>query len=279
MSTRRPPVGEMTDRHIAGALDELHTWLPAVVVRYDAALQQVDVKPLVKHAFYDAQGKRNLESLGVVTNVPVRFMSAGGFTLTCPISDGQTSIKDLPTDPTATVNVPATRGTLFFSEASLDRWLSGTGEEVDPETDERHTENSGVFVPGLNPFGDPLPGVLVDHMFAGWAGGIGAHFFKSMIVLGDIIGSKKVALDGDLASGGTWSVVSNAGTATVTLTYTSADFAGAVGVQVIFASIAGLTTITGVIGGVPFGPTLTVPLTSKAVAGAVVASATQVKGK
>lgn len=216
-SNRAPTVEEAIRSHIAGALNDMHTMLPAVVTAYDAATQRVDVQPLVKRITYAPDGSKIVKSLGVQVNLPVHFMSAGGFVLTCPISDGSLVNTDLSPLP-----LPATRGMLLVSESSLDVWKTGTGQEVDPVFNERFQLKDGVFVPGLNPFGNPLPAPPQDQAFLGVPGGIGAHFQAKLITLGDLIGSKKIVLDGDSGSAGTLTAVlaGSPPAIAVTITYT-----------------------------------------------------------
>lgn len=177
--TRSPSLAEVISSAISGALEGVHTALPAKVVRYDASTQQADVQPLVKAAYTDEEGERQVASLPVVASVPVVMLTAGGFTFTVPVQNGNT-------------------GLLVFAEASLDRWLAGTGGEVDPEIDVRHGLSDGVFLPGLLPFGAPMdPAPPTDHATAGSVGGPRIHFRSSAITIGDESGSKKLGLDGD----------------------------------------------------------------------------------
>ena len=169
-SERRSTLSEAIRRQIGGMLDELHTLLPAVVTKYDAETQSVSCKPLVKHGYLDEDDTRLVESLGVVNGVPVQFLGAGGFRMTCPISDGTLVIGGNV--------IPATTGALHFSEASLDLWLSGTGAEVDPEIDHRFAESDGVFVPGLNPFGRPWGYAPQDHATFGADAGVLLHAYR-----------------------------------------------------------------------------------------------------
>jgi hypothetical protein len=92
-----------------------------------------------------------VHSFPVVPGVPVQFLGAGGFRITCPISDG-------------TGGNASTTGTLFFSHRSLDKWLTGTGGEVDPEFDHDHALGDAIFIPGLMPFGAPWQSCPTDKM-------------------------------------------------------------------------------------------------------------------
>jgi hypothetical protein len=118
-------------------LAEVHVALPGRVVSYDSAKQSADVQPLIRQPFENEEGDRQVDSLPIVTHVPVVFPGAGPISMTWPIPAGTT-------------------GLLVFSEASLDKWLN-EGGEVDPLDDRRHALTDGVFIPGLRPFSDPVP--------------------------------------------------------------------------------------------------------------------------
>lgn len=141
-STRAPTLGEVIRRAINAALVDTHRAIPASVQSYDAKTQQVDCQILVKRPYLDETDERQVESLPVVPNVPVMFAGGGGYRETFPIAAGDT-------------------GYLVFAERSLDRWLTGTGAEVDPEFDEASLVDA-VFFPGLRPFGAPLQSAPTD---------------------------------------------------------------------------------------------------------------------
>lgn len=135
MASRSPTLAEVLQTSIQTSLESVHTAIPAKVTRYNASLQQADVQPLIKQAYEDEFGERQVASLPVVSNCPVQFPGGGGFTLIYPLSEGDT-------------------GLLVFSQASLDKWLS-TGGTVDPDIDHRHNLSDGIFIPGVNPFSSP----------------------------------------------------------------------------------------------------------------------------
>lgn len=133
---------EAINNATARAMRNLYTWAPAKVVKlYSSPTgQKVDCQILVKNIVDDEEGDETAESWPVVPGVPVSFMGAGGFRLTCPIKDG-------------TGGNDSTTGMLFFSHLSLDKWLTGSGDEVDPEHKHDHALGDAAFVPGLMPFG------------------------------------------------------------------------------------------------------------------------------
>jgi hypothetical protein len=173
---------EVTERSIRAAL-ALHVrgWLPARVEKYNAAKNRADVKILVGDFQRDETGQLVTFSVPIVPGVAVAFLTAGGFTFTVPIKEGETT------------------GGLFFAARSLDRWLSGQGQEVvDPELYHRHAMADAMFIPGLLPFGNPMSvAPPTDHATAGSIGGARIHFRDGTITVGDESGSKKIGLDGD----------------------------------------------------------------------------------
>jgi hypothetical protein len=172
---------ELIERHIRAAIaEQTRTWLPARVVRFDADKQQADCKVLIADFHRDETGKLTTSSVPVITNVPVWFLTAGGFTFTVPIKAGQ----------------DGTLGMLIFADRSMDRWLSGNGKEVgDPELYSRHNLTDAVFLAGVLPFGAPMgTAPPTDHATAGSVSGARIHFRDSTICIGDESGSDFLAL-------------------------------------------------------------------------------------
>jgi hypothetical protein len=136
--SRTPTMAEVLREAIAASLEDVHTAIPGRVTRYDVGKQQADVQPLIKVAYLDESGERVAALLPTVRNCPVMFPGGAGLTITYPIAAGDT-------------------GLLIFSEASLDKWLSGSGDEVEPDIDLRHHLTDGIFIPGVRPFGGGGP--------------------------------------------------------------------------------------------------------------------------
>ncbi len=163
------------------ALRSLHVCLPAKVVKWNASKQRANCQILVKDVSEDETGARQAKSIPVVPGVPVQFLGAGGFRITCPISDGSLVIQGK--------QMPATTGTLFFADRSLDKWLAGSGSEVDPEIDHDHDISDAIFVPGLMPFGSPLQDVPTAAGSVGFDGGLQMLNDGSVITLAQTAGS------------------------------------------------------------------------------------------
>ena len=132
--SRTPTLAEVIRAALDARLVDVHTAIPAKVVRYDASKCLVDAAPLVKAPVLAEDGSTSFDALPVVPNVPVSFPGAGGFRVTFPVSVGDTVL-------------------LVFSEASLERWLQ-FGGDVDPQDPRRFALSDAVAIPGLRSFAD-----------------------------------------------------------------------------------------------------------------------------
>ena len=121
------------DSHTA----DLHVAMPGRVESYDSTNQSVSVQPLIRRGYTGEDGERAVESLPVITGVPVVFPGTGGVSITWPVAAGDTVL-------------------LVFSESSIDKWLS-RGGEVDPLDDRKHTLSDAIAIPGLRDFANPVP--------------------------------------------------------------------------------------------------------------------------
>lgn len=127
--SRTPTLPEVIRAALTSRLLDVHTSIPAKVVRYDATRCVVDAAPLIRAPVVGENGKTTYTTLPVVTNVPVAFPQGGGFRLTFPLAIGDTVW-------------------LSFSEASLDRWMN-FGDEVDPEDPRRFALSDAAAIPGV----------------------------------------------------------------------------------------------------------------------------------
>ena len=234
-STRGVTSQELGDRRTRGLIAEgVHSMIVARVEKFYPAQQRVDVQQMVKDFHRDETGALVVASVPIINSVPVQFLTAGGFTFTVPLIEGETL------------------GSLWFAERSLDRWLTGDGQEVDPQIYSRFNITDAIFMPGVLPFGAPMSvAPPTDHATAGSVTGKRIHFRESVITIGDESGSKALVLDGDSVNAGSLSgtVLVSGSPVAVQFTYTPA-------------------------GGVPGAPGPTAALTG----GKVAASATQAKG-
>lgn len=134
-----PSNAQMLQAAIDAELVHRHTALPAKVVEYNRADQSCSVQILLKRAYNDEEGERQLEELPVIPHVPVAFLGGGAYSITFELAVGIT-------------------GMVVFSEASLDKWLNeGSTAPTDPLDDRRNNLTDAVFWPGLRSFADPVP--------------------------------------------------------------------------------------------------------------------------
>lgn len=121
-------IGESIRQAIEYHLAHVHTCIPAKITAYDATTQKAQAKPMIKQKFYN---KKTL-SLPVITNVPVVFPHNKNSGLKFPLEAGDTVL-------------------LCFSEASMERWLSGDGGEVEQGFNRRFDLSDGIAIPCLYP--------------------------------------------------------------------------------------------------------------------------------
>jgi hypothetical protein len=126
---RIPTLTGGVDGRIRRLLAEVRVSMPGIVQRYDSARQRADVQPAIREGVVGEDGERLVETIGVVTEVPVCFLGTGEFSLTWPVKAGDEVL-------------------LIWSAASLDLWLA-RGGVVDPEDDRRHQVSDAVAIPGL----------------------------------------------------------------------------------------------------------------------------------
>lgn len=126
---RSPTLAGLLDGFIEDHLERLHTWLPGRVESYDDATGRATVQPLIKRAYVDETGERQVERLPSIPGVPVVFPGSGGRRIKWDVLAGDVVI-------------------LLFCEASIDRWLA-LGREVDPADDRRHSLSDAIAIPGL----------------------------------------------------------------------------------------------------------------------------------
>jgi hypothetical protein len=111
--------------------------MPGEIVEYDPAEQRAIVQPMIKRAFIDAAGVRQVSRRAAIPDVPVLFQGGGGSRQTFPVAKGDTVL-------------------LVFCDASLDVWLS-LGREVDPGDDRSHDVTDAIAIAGLLSFADATP--------------------------------------------------------------------------------------------------------------------------
>lgn len=134
-----PNLVESIAHFVEVQLSKLHVSCVARVERFDAERQTVDCQPLIQHEYPDEYGDRQLETLPVVTSVPVVFPRGGAGGLTFPLAAG---------------DVVA----LVFTSRSHAKWLrtAGSNNPVDPEVDWHHDLSSAIAIPCARRLADAI---------------------------------------------------------------------------------------------------------------------------
>lgn len=163
---RADTLGEVIAHHLEERLADVHTAVPAKVTAYDAAKQQASVQVAVKTRDELEDGTEVARSIAEIHGVPVVFPGAGAYAITFPVAAGDTVL-------------------LVFAERSVDRWLAGTGDEVDPADVRTFHVTDAIAIPGLRPFGAPLSNVPTDAVCIKGPVKLGAHDATSFAAKAD----------------------------------------------------------------------------------------------
>lgn len=146
-----PSLADLLQIAIDRSIEGVNVAIPARVESYNALKQSINAQPLIRRGYTDENGDRQVETLPIVTNVPVAFPGAGGFRLTMPVTKGDTVL-------------------LIFSQRSLDKWLT-KGGLVDPNDDRTHDMSDAVAILGVRSFANPLVDAPTSHASLGKDGG------------------------------------------------------------------------------------------------------------
>lgn len=137
-----PSLSELLSGALRNTRAEIHVSMPASVVSYDATKQSISAQPLLRRGYLDEDDERAVETLPIISAVPVCFLGGGGYGAPHPLEPGDTVL-------------------LVFSDGSLDRWLV-KGGLIDPEDDRDHSLSDAVAFPGLRSFPEALDGLPPD---------------------------------------------------------------------------------------------------------------------
>jgi hypothetical protein len=147
------PSADALDIMLRSFAANLHVALPGIVRSYDAETQTCEVQPACRAAIPsatdDEDGDDTIESLPILTSVPVCWPRGGGFFMHAPLAEGDAVL-------------------LVFCESDINAWRQ-TANESDPGMDLRHGLSGAVAIPGLFPRNAPLtrPGQFPNDLTIG----------------------------------------------------------------------------------------------------------------
>lgn len=131
--TQNPSIETFVAQMLEQRIADLHTALPARIVRYDAQKQQADVEPYIQRKYLNGQ----VVTLPVISNVPVVHPRSGDSIIHVPVKVDDTVL-------------------LVFAERSVDRWLD-SGGVTDPGDPRKHSLSDAFAIPGGYSFNKALP--------------------------------------------------------------------------------------------------------------------------
>lgn len=126
---QRKPPDEIIRQAIKDIVADAKMCMPCQVIKINGN-QNVDVQPLLKFRYIDQD---SAQPIPAIHHVAVSMPMGKNYSVKLPIDVGDT-------------------GYCIFSDRSLDAWLAGGGEMVDPADSRAHDISDAIFVPGLVPF-------------------------------------------------------------------------------------------------------------------------------
>lgn len=152
IKNENPELSFVVKEAVKAELMQTRVCLPARIVSYDPATQNASVEPLIKKEYIKDD---ELLNLPIINNVPVLTLGAvgGDAFIHFPLKAGDTGI-------------------IIICDRSLDIWLSGSGQIIDPKDTRIHDINDSVFIPGLRPFPGAINGLNSDDYSLGFGDSI-----------------------------------------------------------------------------------------------------------
>ena len=167
MGTSKPTQTDLLRAATASATAKMRTAEPGVVVSYDAATQRATVQLGMAVRVRSPDGTEAHEAPLTVSNVPVAWPRAGGFSLTFPLAAGDEVL-------------------LIFSSRSLDEWKGGPARTGVEASDPRRFAVQDAYAIPTVAAAAPLPSTALDASALVLAG--------TLVKLGDSTASDFVAL-------------------------------------------------------------------------------------
>lgn len=107
-------------------LSNVHTCMPGIIVSYNESNSTAQVQPALNKNYYSGE-----IAMPIVENVPVVFPSSSSFSMSFPLSAGDTVL-------------------LVMCERSIDLWKS-VGGQLTPDDRRKFALSDAVAIPGLQP--------------------------------------------------------------------------------------------------------------------------------
>lgn len=175
---------DVQDFALQAALGELHTCMPAEIVRVHEGAhkrQFVDVLPSLTRSVPNEDGEIVDETLPVLSMVPVAYMQGGGFFISVPLAVGDVVL-------------------VVFAERSIDQWLEvakkGSQRAINPGDVSTHSLQGAIALPcGPAPRAALLANVSATDLVIGHDSGARLHIAANGVIhAGDNQGAEFVAL-------------------------------------------------------------------------------------
>ncbi len=161
---------EVIKAMVSAGIARVHTSLPASVVSYNPALQTISAQISVMGTYTDDSGITIPYAFPVLSNVPVVWPQATGFSLTFPLTAG---------DPVE----------LVFNERSTDEWRS-TGAAINQAQDVRRFDLSDAYaIPGGRGF-VPAAGVGLGAVLQGNPVQLGSSAAVDFVALSSLVATE-----------------------------------------------------------------------------------------
>lgn len=151
-ASRSPDQSEVILAGVHYVLQDMHTGLPGKIVKWDPAKQVADVQVLVKRVTPLADGGELAEELPILPDVPVQFVRSGTAFMSFPLEVGDFVW-------------------LKFGDMSLDAYLAGDGNVVDPGDFRRFDLSDAIAEPGMAPLSRALKDVHGANVVIGFDNG------------------------------------------------------------------------------------------------------------
>lgn len=126
------------------ALFDMHVSCPGIIESFNPEAKTVTVRPAIRAAVGNADGTVESQELPLLVDVPVVFPSAGGFTLTFPIKQGDDCL-------------------VVFSDSCMDAWWQSGGVQ-DPVEYRMHDLSDAIAIFG--PLNQPhqIPNISTENV-------------------------------------------------------------------------------------------------------------------